>query len=87
MKDVIVPKRPSLRPGLIEATMFLKVNMSLMPNNPTYVTIFPIWNTLSASHPKLSYDIDNSNDNAKWEDDDLSPVLVEGEKKDYMWWF
>ena len=33
MNDVIAPKQSSLKPGLVEATMFLKLNMSLIPNN------------------------------------------------------
>ena len=42
MNDVIAPKQLSLRPILVEATMFLKVNMSLIPNNPVDVTQAPI---------------------------------------------
>ena len=38
MNDVHAPKRSSLKPRLVKATMFLKLNMSLISNNPTDVT-------------------------------------------------
>ena len=91
MNDVITPKRLSLRPRPVEATMFLKLNMSLISNNLANVADSLIWNTLIPSCPELPYDIDNSNDskNAEHdndeeddddndnvdENDDLSPVL------------
>jgi hypothetical protein len=34
MNDVIAPKRLSIGPILVEATMFLKLNMSLILENP-----------------------------------------------------
>ena len=37
MNDVIAPNRSSLKPRLVEAAMFLKLNMSLILNNPTNV--------------------------------------------------
>jgi hypothetical protein len=93
MNDVIAPKQSSLRPRLVEATMFLKLNMSMIPNNPTYVVESPIWNTLIPSRPELPNDIDDSDDNENEEnddeveeddDDDLSLMLVESEEANYM---
>ena len=95
MNDVITPKRSSLRPKLIEATMFLKLNMSLIPNNLAEVAKSLIWSTLIPSRPKLPDDIDDYGDNENEEDDndddnedgdeddDLSPVLVESEEAYY----
>jgi hypothetical protein len=89
MNDVIAPKRSSLKSRLVEATMFLKLNMSLIPYNPTDVAESPIWNTLIPSHLELLDDIDDSNDNENQEDDDndnddedddLSPMLVKNEE-------
>lgn len=34
MKDVLAPKRSSMRPGLVEMSMFLKINKKLIPRNP-----------------------------------------------------
>ena len=88
MKDVIAPKRSSLMPRLVEAAMFLKLNTSLIPNNPVDVMEYLIWNTLISSQPKLPNDIDDFDDNENEEDDDdLSPVLVESEEADYTCWF
>ena len=95
MIDVIPPKRSSHRPRLIEATMFLKLNMSLIPSNPTDVAESPIWNTLIPSRPELLDDIDDSDDNEndedneeeEEEDDDQSPVPVETKESDYTSWF
>jgi hypothetical protein len=42
MNDVIAPKWSSLRPKLVATTMFLKLNMSLTPNNQTDVADSPI---------------------------------------------
>ena len=52
--------------------MFLKLNMSLIPNNPTNFTASLIWNTLIPSRPELPNDIqfDNSHDNENEEDDE-----------------
>ena len=86
MNDVIAPKQSSLRPRLIEATMFLELNMSLIPKNPTYVTESPIQNTLIPSCLELPDDIDNfdeEEDDNDDDDDDLSPTLVESEEADY----
>ena len=88
MNYVIAPKRSSLRHGLVESTMFMKLNMSFIPNNPTNVAESPIWNTLIPSRPELPIDIDDSNDNENEEDDDndnneLSLVPVESEEADY----
>ena len=88
MNDVIAPKRSSLRPGLVEAMMFLKLNMSLLPNNLANVAVSPIWNTLSPSCLELPDDIDDFDDNGNEEDvdedDDLSPMPFESEEADYM---
>ena len=54
----------------IAAMMFLKPNISLIPNNPIDVTKSPIWNTLIPSHHVLPYDIDDFDDNEKKKDDD-----------------
>jgi hypothetical protein len=86
MIDVIAPKHSSLRPGVVEATMFLKLNMRLIFNNLADVAKSPIWNTLIPSHPKLLDDINDSDDNENEEDDeddDLSSMLVESEETDY----
>ena len=79
---------------------FLKLNLSLIPNNPTCVAESLVWNTLSPSRSKLPDDIDDSDDNENEEqdddddddedgndDDDLSLVLVESEEVDYVCWF
>jgi hypothetical protein len=73
--------------------MFLKLIMSLIPDNPTHFTASPIWNTLIPSRLELLDDINDSSDNENEEedddndnhdkDDDLSPVLVESEEADY----
>jgi hypothetical protein len=88
MNDVIAPKRSSLKPKLIEATTFLKLNMSLIPDNLADFMESPIWNNFNPSRPKLSDDIDHSDDiNENEEDDeeeeDLSRVPVESEEADY----
>ena len=70
MNDVIAFKRSSLIPRLVEAAMFLKVNISLIPNNPTNVVESSIRNTLIPSRLELPDDIDNSDDNENEEDDD-----------------
>jgi hypothetical protein len=89
MNDVITPKRPSLKPKLVARTMFLKLDMSLIPSSSSNVTEPPIWNTLLPSRLELLDDIDDSNDNENEEDkddddnnDDLSLVLVESEEAD-----
>ena len=99
MNDVIAPKWSSLRPGLVEASMFLKLSMSLIPNNPTYVVESSIWNALIPSCLELPDDIDEFDDNENQEDDDdddndnddedddLSPMLVENEEADYTCYF
>ena len=92
MNDVITLKRSFLRPELVEATMFLKLNMSLILNNPTNVVESLIWSTLIPSCLDLPDDIDDSDDNENEEDDDdndddLSLVPVESEEADYMCWF
>lgn len=74
--------------ALVEATMLLNLNRSLIPNNITIVLESLIWNTLIPSRPKLTDDIDNSDDNEiedddDDEDDDLSQVPVEREETDY----
>jgi hypothetical protein len=91
MNDVTAPKQSSLRSKLVEATMFLKVNMSLIPNNPTYVTKSSIWNTLIPCRLELLDDIGDSNDNEIEEDDDdddnddddLSLVPIKSEETNY----
>ena len=73
MNDVIAPKWPSLIPLLVAATMFLKSNMSLIPNNSVDVTESLIWNALIPSCPELSDDINSSDDkeNENEEEEDL----------------
>ena len=89
MNDVIAPKRSSLKPKLVAATMFLKLNMSQIPNNLVDVVESPVWNTLIPSRPELPDDIDDSNDNENEEegdeidDDDLSLVPIQSEQIDY----
>ena len=83
MNDVIAPKRSSLISKLVEAMMFLELNMSRIPNNPANVTKSPFWNTLISSRHELLDDINNSNDNDYEEDDDLSPTPIESEEADY----
>ena len=84
MNDVIAPKRSSLKPKLVAATMFLKLNMSLIPNNPIDFTESPTWNTLIPSRHELPNDIDDFDDEEEEEeDDDLSPMSIESEEADY----
>jgi hypothetical protein len=71
MNDVIAPKRPSLRLGLVEAMMFLKLIMSLILNNSTDVADSPIWNMFVLFHLELLDDIDDFDVNETEEDDDL----------------
>jgi hypothetical protein len=94
MNDVIAPKGSSLIPRFVEVAMFLKLNMSLIPNNPANILKSLIWNTLIPSRPKLPNDIDyfdnyneneeddNDNDDDD-EDDDLLPMLVKSEETNY----
>jgi hypothetical protein len=88
MHDVIAPKQPSLIPGPFEAMTFLKINMSLIPNDQADVPKTLIWNTLIPSCPELSDDIGGSDDNENEKDDDdddddeeeeeeEEPILVE----------
>ena len=79
MNDVIAPKRSSLRSRLIKATIFLKLSMSLIPNNPANVAESLIWNTLIPSRLELLDAVDVSDDNKNEEDDNLSPMPVESE--------
>jgi hypothetical protein len=89
MNDVIAPKRSSLKLKLVATTMLLKLNMSLILNNPADVAESPIRNTLIPSRPELPDDIDDSNDNENEEegdeidDDDLSLVPIQSEQTDY----
>ena len=83
MNDVFAPKRSSLKPKLIVAMIFLKLNMSLIPNNPIEFAESPIWNTLIPSRPKLPNDIDDFEENENEDhdeevEDDLPPMPVEG---------
>jgi hypothetical protein len=67
----------------------VKLNMSLIPNNPTNDTDSPIWNTLIPFRLELLDDIDNSDANENQEnddddeDDDLSLVPAESEETGY----
>ena len=70
MNDVIAPKRSSFKPRLVATSMFLKLNMSPILNNPANVAESPIWNTLIPSHLELPNDIDDSNEYENEEDDD-----------------
>jgi len=88
MNDAIAPKWSSLTPGLVEAMIFLKLNMSLISNNRADVTQSSIWNTVTSSRPELPYAIEDANDNENIEDDeddDLSPVLVKSEEADRLY--
>ena len=91
MNDVIASKGSSLKPKFVVATMFLKLNVSLIPNNLAYY----IWNTLIPSLELLD-DIDDFDDNEKEDeeeednddddddkDDDRSPMPVKSEEADY----
>jgi hypothetical protein len=40
LSDVLPPKRSSLRAGLVEINMFLKIKKHLIPTNPTEVVLF-----------------------------------------------
>ena len=44
--------------------MYLKLNMSMIHDNTTYVAIFLIWNTLFPSYLELPDGIDDSDDNS-----------------------
>jgi hypothetical protein len=55
--------------------MFLKLNMSLIPNNPTDGAESLIWNTLIPSRPELPDDIDDSNDNENEEDEMMMMMM------------
>ena len=87
MNNVIVLKRSSLRRGFVEATMFLKLYMSLIPNNPMDVTESPILNTLIPSRLELLDDIDDSDDDDddddEEEEEDLSPMPVKSDEADF----
>jgi hypothetical protein len=83
MNDVIAPKQPSLRPKLVDALMFLKLDMTPMPNNPTNVSESPIRNTLIPSRLELPNDIDDSDDGDNDSDDDLPLVPIDSEEADY----
>ena len=95
MNDVIIPKQSSLIPKLVEATMYLELNMSLIPHNLACVVESPIWNTLIPSRLKLPNDMDNSDDDENEddandnddddEDDDQSPMPIESEEADHTW--
>jgi hypothetical protein len=61
--------RSSLRPGLVEAAMFLKLNMRHILNNPTGVAESLIWNTLIPPCHELLDDFDNPDKNENGEDD------------------
>ena len=97
MNDVIALKRSSLRPRLVEATMFLKLYKNLIPNNPPDIKESLIWNTLIPLHHELPDNVDDFDDNENEEeeeeeddddddndeDDDLSLVPVDSEESDY----
>ena len=99
MNDIIAPKRSSLRPKLVEAVVFLKLNISSILNHPEDFAESPIWNTLISSCPELPDDIDDSDDKENEEeddgveeeeddeDDDLSPMPIESEEANYTRWF
>ena len=92
MNDVIAPKRSSLRPGLVEATMFLKPNMSLILENLADVVESLIWNTLIPNRLELlddinefdDYENEEGGDDDDDEDEDLSLVPIENEEADHM---
>ena len=94
MIDVIAPTRSSLRLGLVEATVFSKLNMSMFLNNSAYVVESPIWNTLIPSRLELLDGIGDSDSN-NWneedvdeeEDDDLSLEPIESEEANFTCWF
>ena len=64
--------------------MFLKLIMSLIPDNPTHFTASPIWNTLIPFRPKLPDDIDDSNDSENEKDDDEVEKKTKKKKKMMM---
>jgi hypothetical protein len=70
MNDVIARKWSSCKPNLVAATMFLKLNMSLFPNNRADVAASPIWNILIPFVLELSNDIDDSNDKEEEEEEE-----------------
>ncbi len=39
LSDVLAPKQSSLRAGLVEMNMFLKINKHFIPTNPTEVVV------------------------------------------------
>ena len=53
MKDVIPTKQSSLKTKVVAVMMFLKLNISLIPNNPTEFAESLIWNTLIPSRPEF----------------------------------
>ena len=55
---------------LVEASMFLNLNGSMIPNNATNFTKSLIWDTWIPSRPKLPNDSHNSDNNENVEDDD-----------------
>ena len=59
---------------LVEATMFLKPNKCLIPNNKADLAKYLIWNTLVPSRPELPDDIEDSDDDEEEEEEDLSPM-------------
>jgi hypothetical protein len=75
--------------GVVRATMFLILNMSLILNNLANLAESPICNTLIPFRLELPDEIDDSNDNKNEEqdddddDDDLSPMPLESEEADY----
>ena len=84
MNDVIAPKWSSLKPKLVAAMIFLKLNMSLIPNILVDVAKSPIWSTLIPSRSKLPDDIDDFDDDEEEEEDNcLSPLPVESKETDY----
>ena len=95
INDVIAPKRSSLKPTFVVVVMLLKLNMSLIPNNPADIVESPFWNTLIPSRLELPNDMDDSDDNENEEDDandnddddeddDVSPMPVERGSRPYM---
>jgi hypothetical protein len=79
LSDVLAPKRSSLRAGLVEINMFLKINKHLIPTNPTEVALLDKKMNWENNIPKRlvmalydggeeekkeEEDIDNDNDNS-----------------------
>ena len=73
MSDMLAPKRSSLRAGLVEVNMFLKINKHLMPTNPDDVILLgKEWEEkIPKRHVMRLYDVEEDQDEDE-EDDGAS---------------